>query len=411
MKRKLILVTDNFPYGYGEASFILPELEHLCQYYEVTIVSKSKSLLRTTELPPEIKVCRCSGNLTAFEKIRYCLPAFFNAEFYWELKKAIKRHKVKLGLRVILSSYAGAGKLYGYLKKLTENENKNQPFLFYSYWYNFSVYSLIRLKQNYFTQAKVVTRIHGYDLYDERAPLGYHIFRRKTDPEVDKFFFISKMGREYYLKKLQIAPNDKYMVSYLGTSGNGFRKHVRTEKLRIVSCSNLIPLKRVEGIIDALALIDDFHVEWVHFGDGVLMDELKKHAAICFRYKRNITYEFKGLLENEQIKKYYASGTSDCFVMLSETEGVPVSIMEAFAFGIPVIATSVGGVPEQVNTDNGILLSENPTNKEVAEAIRTIHGMDDAAYENLCFAAFKTWQEKFNVEKNGIEFVKMLREL
>lgn len=41
---------------------------------------------------------------------------------------------------------------------------------------------------------------------------------------------------------------------------------------------------------------------------------------------------------------------------MSDSEGIPVSIMEAMSFGIPVIARNVGGMSEIVNEENGLLL-------------------------------------------------------
>ena len=46
----------------------------------------------------------------------------------------------------------------------------------------------------------------------------------------------------------------------------------------------------------------------------------------------------------------------DLFVNMSLSEGIPVSIMEAISFGIPIIATNVGGNAEIVNDETGVLI-------------------------------------------------------
>ena len=53
--------------------------------------------------------------------------------------------------------------------------------------------------------------------------------------------------------------------------------------------------------------------------------------------------------------------------MPSYTEGLPISILEAFSYGLPVISTPVGGIPEIVNSDNGFLF--NPGDKDALSAI------------------------------------------
>ncbi len=85
--------------------------------------------------------------------------------------------------------------------------------------------------------------------------------------------------------------------------------------------------------------------------------------------------------------------------------------MEALSFGIPVIGTSVGGIPEEIDEENGILLSKNPTTEEVAAAIEKIHNMDDATYNRTCLHAFNTWKEKFDANKNSKKFVEILQKI
>jgi len=48
-------------------------------------------------------------------------------------------------------------------------------------------------------------------------------------------------------------------------------------------------------------------------------------------------------LPHNDVLNYYASNPVDVFINTSSSEGLPVSIMEAMSFGIPVIATNVGG--------------------------------------------------------------------
>ena len=65
-----------------------------------------------------------------------------------------------------------------------------------------------------------------------------------------------------------------------------------------------------------------------------------------------------GVVPNNEISNIYKKYKPDFFINLSSTEGVPVSIMEAF-FGMPVIATNVGGTSEIINDSVGAIINSD----------------------------------------------------
>ena len=80
--------------------------------------------------------------------------------------------------------------------------------------------------------------------------------------------------------------------------------------------------------------------------------------------------------------------------------------MEAMSFGIPAIATIVGGVSEIVTHEvNGILLTPNPTSEEIATAIKQTAKLNEIQKTALRQNAYNTWNEKFNADKNYSNFV------
>ncbi|MDQ3048630.1 MAG: glycosyltransferase, partial [Bacteroidota bacterium] len=58
------------------------------------------------------------------------------------------------------------------------------------------------------------------------------------------------------------------------------------------------------------------------------------------------TVEFTGTLDENQLFEFYTKRPVSVFISLSSNEGLPVSMMEAISFGIPVFATDVGGCRE-----------------------------------------------------------------
>jgi len=87
-------------------------------------------------------------------------------------------------------------------------------------------------------------------------------------------------------------------------------------------------------------------------------------------------------------------------------------VMEAMSFGIPVIATAVGGTPEIVKDGcNGFLLQQDPIAEEIAEAIKKYHFLPESEKNLMRENAYKTWDEEYNAEKNSAKFIKIIRGL
>jgi glycosyltransferase involved in cell wall biosynthesis len=75
-------------------------------------------------------------------------------------------------------------------------------------------------------------------------------------------------------------------------------------------------------------------------------------------------------------------------------EGSPRSLVEAFAVGVPVVASNIGGLPEHVEHDVSGLLAEPGDADEWAHAIERLEDVDLA--ERLGEGAYAAWQERFS---------------
>lgn len=413
---KLYLVTESFPYGKGEKSFILPELLELVKYYDITIVSHAseailKDTMDTTILPQGIKVVNFDIRLSWFQKLKYFIKYFFDKDGLSEIKDILKGRK-----NLCKKIYQSIG-FYGFAMenfRLMKKEHlllKDEKIIYYTYWYYYYTYSLLRHKK-LLPNMHMITRAHGFDLYDEQNIVNRQPFKRIMDKKIDLIFFISEQGKKYYLNRYNMAENKKYVVSRLGTIGIGHSPDLgrrKNGKFRLVSCASVIPLKRVNLIAEALCELQE-EIEWVHFGDGDDYGKVTEQVSRLLKDKHNIDYVFKGFVVNEEVLKYYDSHYVDCFILTSSTEGLPVSIQEAMSFGIPIIATAVGGTAELFE-DNGILLEANPSRSEVRDAIKKMIHMDGQVYEELRKNSYRIWCERYNAEVNRVKFIKMLEKL
>jgi glycosyltransferase involved in cell wall biosynthesis len=121
----------------------------------------------------------------------------------------------------------------------------------------------------------------------------------------------------------------------------------------VLYVGNLIKLKRVDAVIRCFSEVCMEHdMQLVIIGKGPEEDRLK---TIASSYGCSGKISFKGYISYSNIPSYVAS--ADVLMLLSESEGLPGCIQEAFACGVPVIATAVGGIADLViNNENGFLV-------------------------------------------------------
>jgi glycosyltransferase involved in cell wall biosynthesis len=218
-----------------------------------------------------------------------------------------------------------------------------------------------------------------------------------------KTISISSDGITYFEKLLNKKLSSNISVSKLGKVNNRTPQIKKNNnQIIICSCSTLIPVKRVNLIIDLLSNISLVNIKWIHFGDGYLRDEIRNYAL---EKLKNIDFEFKGVVPNSEILDFYSQNYVDLFINLSESEGIPVSIMEALSAGIPVLATNVGGTGEAVNSENGFLVEKDFDIKEVAEIIE--HYLNSHPENQIKYRqnAYNFWMQNFEANKNYNEFV------
>jgi glycosyltransferase involved in cell wall biosynthesis len=160
------------------------------------------------------------------------------------------------------------------------------------------------------------------------------------------------------------------------------------------------------------ATTDEVVICWTHAGGGPLANQFAALAKEKLDGRGNITYRFLGAVSNDKVIRFYQENAVDLFITASQTEGgVPVSIMEAFSFGVPAIATRVGGIPEIADDKTGFLLPENPTEEEIADALCAFVQMSPDARSIMKQNARQKWNDNFCAQTNHEKFARMLLQL
>jgi colanic acid/amylovoran biosynthesis glycosyltransferase len=254
-------------------------------------------------------------------------------------------------------------------------------------------------------RAASLVRLHRYDLYAETSS-GYLPYQCKILRDAGAVGSVSRHGQRYLSEKYPASAR-KIMFLPLGTQLEDISSASTDGALRIVSCSQLTPVKRVPLIAEALKQVKH-RVEWLHIGDGPGLQALQPMIADL---PSHVRAKFAGRLMPSEVPRLYASGSFDLFLNVSESEGLPVSIMEAMAAEIPVLATDVGGTSELVDEEAGGLLEVNFAPAELARRIDQFAGLDQSAREKMRKLCRQRVAERYDIRRNAERVAECLLKL
>jgi glycosyltransferase involved in cell wall biosynthesis len=416
-QRHLIILCSNFPYGFGEP-FLEVELGYLKQHFpKITICTTGKvGSSEQFEIPNDVLLINLDPEPTSFEKLASVWRLAFDAEVRSELRTITDDYHGSLSfgkVKTLLVSRIRALKMMAQIRAQVGFQKDESLFL-YSYWTDDAALAISYLKKLE-PSATAFCRLHGWDLYFERSQYHYLPFRRSIFNGLDAVFAISENGRNYLLSHFGSIINEgRIYQSRLGIrTVDRIDPHERNfRRFKLVSCSNLIPIKRVHLIVKALSYVEGLEIEWTHFGDGPEKVALLGLCQKLLGGKENVQFHFAGRIANWQVLEYYSTHMVDLFISLSRYDGIPVSIMEAMSFGIPALATDVGGVSEIViNGRTGFLLDQEVNPEDVAEVIRNVAEMDTHTYDAMRADAKNMWGTFYSADVNYPEFCRKVLSL
>ena len=415
IKTTLIIFTEKFPYGVSsENAFLQPEIPYLVKKFNNVYVVPRIIDGKTNFSSEQISVDDSLSEQIHHRKrglrllTAALLSKFFRNEFRMLARKRSRFfQRLKAAIWVFGYAIAVSEWVEGFISAHQIDINNT---VFYTYWFSKVNSGLALAKQNN-ADIKIISRAHNVDLYPERQKSKYFPFREQSLEQLNKLILISENGLE------TISANypeyrEKYNVSKLGTiDANAISQSSKDGICRIVSCSYITEVKRVDLLVAGLEQLAksqlDHQFRWDHFGDGPMQDEILELVKIL---PDNIETKLWGLVPNHQILDHYQINPVDVFINVSSFEGIPVSIMEAQSCGIPVIATAVGGTPEIVSPENGILLSANPSPEKIRDAVWELYS-SKVTMKSMRTASLENWHRQHSAEPNYAQFANDLSDL
>ncbi|WP_159463166.1 MULTISPECIES: glycosyltransferase [Microbacterium] len=393
---RLVLFTNDYPYRAGDVVFVEKEIGALTERFDDVVVfcHARDTSGGMVDLPPGV---RFGGNLfepapeDAPRKLIEPAPVLLLLQAAWrELWSGRLLRNARL-----FAMGAKVGMTQAHRTAVREAIAGDPDTVAYAFWAMGGGLALPWLRG---VSARVV-RVHRYDLYEERAIGGYLPFRPFLFARADRVLAISEDAAQYLDRRYpQVA--GKVRLSRLGAYGPDRAPDRQPDSTRtIVSCSAVSEVKRVDRILEAVrelhALDPSRPVRWVHFGDGPLMPQLRDSARSL---PSGVDVELRGQVPNAEVAAFYETGAADLFVNLSASEGVPVSIMEAIAYDVPVVATAVGGTPEIVGPAlrTGELVDADASPGTVATAFAAVLEASSGSY-----APRERWESEYDARRTG----------
>ncbi len=410
--RHLVLITATFPTGPGE-TFLETELPYLAAAFDKITIMLAVERAGSRPIPANVTIDLhyADRRWKGFRQWTACaaaLRALRRAETWRELGKALMSvgEGPRQGLLRLSEWFRGTYRSELFADALAQLPDT--PTVCYHYWFTPEVLGtyLGLVRRGLAGRVPIIVRAHGGDLYDEIQPSNHFAYRDQMMRYIERVCTVSAFGRDYLAVRFP-QQADRIKVRRLGVSNPGFRNPQPESGLSVLSVSNVIDTKRVDRIVDALAELarrrPEVPIRWLHVGDGPLMASIRER---CEEMPANVSITFSGRLRNAEVFALLRSEPFDCLVNASTSEGIPVSIMEAFSTGLPVIAPGVGGIPEILDESCGHLLPTNPRRDEFVAALSSYLDKRTSAPDRA--GAYEVWARRYSAEVNYKKFVEEL---
>ena len=411
MSKVLFLFTKNYPYGTQE-QYIADEQNHLSAKFDKVIfvpceLFSEKQMEVKREIPSNAEILLINQETLKARKPKAHFSEFLSV-FFGEWMRAENKSWFWKERKRYASVLRHQSACASYFADLLEYKYRNQEKCFYAYWIHNSAIMLGLMKKRGAIKDYIV-RGHSIDLYDwdwtPTKTVGLKVlpFYNFNIASAGAIYPISNHG-EKFLKNKFPRYSEKIKSFHLGVPDCGTNQFDASAVFTIVTCGATSFAKGIHRVPAVLSLLK-FPVLWIHFGnEGNVTDRVKKEVASL---PANVRVELRGFTPNAEIKKLYATETVHLFLNLSEVEGVPVSIMEAISFGIPVIGTDVYGTSEVANENTGWSVPYEVSTGELAGLISTFAG-DHSLQEKLRKSSKQYFLQNFLASTNYEAFTQEL---
>lgn len=190
----------------------------------------------------------------------------------------------------------------------------------------------------------------------------------------DRIVFITKGAKQVFCSQHPEVNPNKVVAFVNGIDNKSILSTltVDTHKYRLCTTGSVCERKGQRIIVEALNRLDRKLLNEIHLSIiGTGPDFQKIHDLVSdYSLEANVT--LWGNVPNSQVHELLCK--ENIFILMSNNEGLPISILEAMRAGLPVISTKIAGIPEEVDNRNGILI--DPDIDQLTEVLSNLSQYD-----------------------------------
>lgn len=398
---RIVYITVSAPFGTGE-EFIVPEMiEMVRQGHQLLVLPRSPSGVISSE-----------KGVAELAPAWVCL-SMFSRQVLWGAMLELVMNLWKV-FKCTLTISTKSGTFQNLVKNILVLPKALWTARVIRKWQADHIHTHWALTTS--TMAMIASELSGipWSLTAHRGDIVLNNLLKEKVQHASFVRFISDSGRKLAHSMVKSGFMRKSHVIHMGVDfpETCVNPNLATNVPHTIFCpGNLIPVKGQVFLLKAIATLRSYQIpaELIFVGQGPLAKGLKRKAE-DLGLSDSVT--FLGQIQHEALLEYYRKRIADLVVLPSIDlgnglhEGIPISLMEAMSFGIPVISTTTGGIPELVTEGSGILVPpQDPV--ALAEAIANVLS-DATLYARLSLGARERIRTAFRIQDSVHEIVSLM---
>lgn len=239
--------------------------------------------------------------------------------------------------------------------------------VFCSSGWSFREKGVMVLIAKFFGKQAIIAPRSGFLLDNLEGSEKFKSFAKKVVNKADYTICQGTFWKEYFTKNLAL-PEQKAVVIHNWIADNSYTYKNRNNKITTILFLGWIEQnKGIYEIMEAAKNLEDQTIEWQIGGNGKEFEKVKKEleeAGLDHKVK------LRGWVLNKD--KVELLENADIFVLPSYREGLPNALLEAMQYGLAVTASSVGAIPDVIDSGNNGILVPPKDAKALTDAVKLL---------------------------------------